>query len=248
MSDQPTPPPEPTSSTSANVTSGGDVTVGGDVAGRDVVKSTTTNVGFSAKDVQRLVITVGVIVFVTAGVFFSGGIALGAAIVSFNKDVGSSRPAGAAMAARIAALPKTPGSNFELDFTEDEISSYVKFEIGEDLGFAPETGKVRLYTEGDTPKLAVYGQLAEYNNLPVVAEFVLQKVPGQPFKLNGAAAQFLQVDGSPFGWVAVPTNISQVQEVAVQLNKLLGNVTFNEIRDVTTNPQNFEWSVSGHVR
>ncbi len=59
-----------------NVEGGGDVTVGGDVAGRDVVKTTTTTtfVGFSPKDVQRLIIVVAAIVFATAACFFSGGV------------------------------------------------------------------------------------------------------------------------------------------------------------------------------
>jgi len=73
-----------------NVEGGGDVTVGGDVAGRDVVKTTatTTIVGFSPKDVQRLIITVGVIVFVTAGIFFSGGLAVGfVALRELNRTV-----------------------------------------------------------------------------------------------------------------------------------------------------------------
>ena len=60
----------------------GDVNVGGDIVGRDKVTQTTTtvtNVGMAPEAVRRLVITVGVMVFVTALCFFSGGLVVGAA-------------------------------------------------------------------------------------------------------------------------------------------------------------------------
>ncbi|MGQ0600620.1 MAG: hypothetical protein ACT4QE_02870, partial [Anaerolineales bacterium] len=64
MSDQPEKPDN-----DLNITAGDDVTVGGDVVAGDKSTTTTTNVGFSAAQVQRLLITVGGLVALTAACF-----------------------------------------------------------------------------------------------------------------------------------------------------------------------------------
>ncbi|MDW8327471.1 MAG: hypothetical protein RMK99_12970, partial [Anaerolineales bacterium] len=144
MSDKPEPQPDDVSEPSSLSVSGGrDVSIGGDVAGRDVVKTTTTITGFSEQAVQRLVLIVGALVFVTAACFFSGGVAVGFfAFDALNKQVGSSPEAAARFEDRLEQLNNLQaGQRFEFVFSEDEISSYVRFIAGPQLGFAPDTGR-----------------------------------------------------------------------------------------------------------
>jgi hypothetical protein len=227
-----------------NINSGGDVNVGGDVAGRDVVKNTTTttvtNVGFSEKAVQRLLLMVGAMVFVTAACFFTGGLAIGfAAFPALSKQVGSSQPAAQSFQQKLAEVQALPaGQPAQINFTEDEISSYVKFIIGPQLGFAPESGRARFV---DDTSLVIAGQLTDANNLPVAATFQLSNEPGQPLKLTGAAAQLFDTN-SAFGWVAVPTGM--LQPVQDRLNSLLSNVQLVSATAIKDDPQNPTWQLN----
>src|SRR5574341_666246 len=86
--------------------SGGEIKAGRDVeiAGRDIV---TVERGFSAAQVQRLLITVAVIVFVTAACFFSGGLILGgAALAALNRPLsgGLSQEAAHSMQTKLEQL------------------------------------------------------------------------------------------------------------------------------------------------
>lgn len=249
MSDPPEPQPDNTSEPSGLSVSGGrDVNVGGDVAGRDVVKTTTTITGFSEQAVQRLLLMVGALVFVTAACFFSGGLAVGFfAFDALNKQVGSSPEAAARFQASLARLNALqPGQRFELTFSEDEISSYVRFIAGPQLGFAPDTGRARLVTEAASGEtlVVIAGQLQAAGNLPVIATLDLQNTPGEPFRIRSAAARVLNT-GTPFGWVAVPTPI--VQPVQDRLNSLLGDVALTSA--VSDNdPVNPTWQINGVVR
>ena len=227
---------------------GGDVTVGGDVAGRDAVKTTTTTtiVGFSPKDVQRLIITVGVIVFVTAGIFFSGGLAVGfVALRELNRTVNSDNPPAAARfesaLAHLRALP--PGQSFIFEFTEEEISSYFRLSLAPQIGVTD--GKVRLLDQSS--QLVVGGQASDWGNLPFAATFDLQDTPGAPLRLTSAAIQVLQLKGKddknlPFGWVFVPTPL--LQPLASNLNNLFGNVQLTSVAA----PALQTWTVSGVAR
>src|SRR5262245_5155242 len=132
-----------------------DVNVSGDIAGRDVVKNTTntttnttTNVGFSIDAVQRLVIAVGLMVFITAACFFSGGVAVGGvALAALNKQVGSSPDAAVSMQSKLSQIRALgPGVPFQFTFSEDEISSYLRFIAGPPMGVSD--GKVRLLEPG----------------------------------------------------------------------------------------------------
>ena len=231
-----------------NVEGGGDVTVGGDVAGRDVVKTTTTTtiVGFSPKDVQRLIITVGVIVFVTAGIFFSGGLAVGfVALRELNRTVNSDNPPAAARfesaLAQLRALP--PGKTFTLGFTEEEISSYFRLRLAPQVGVTD--GRVRLLDQSS--QLVVGGQASDLGGLPFAATFELQDTPGAPLRLTSAAIQVLQLkdkDGksSPFGWIVVPTWL--IQSLADDLNSLFGNVQLTDVAATALHT----WTVSGVTR
>jgi hypothetical protein len=225
------PPPD------VNIEAGEDVTIGTFV-GRDAVTNTTTNVGFSYKQVQRLLITVGLLVFVTAGCFFSGGLAVGFGVfTALNKPVNSEDTAAAArfesFLAELQALP--PGQPFIFNFTEKEISSYFRQTLGPQLGI--RNGKVRFL---DTGSLVVSGQSAQVNNLTFAATFELQNVTGAPLKLKAAALQIF--DAGPLGWVAIPTSL--LQPIADNLNATFGNVQLSEVEATAPQPDP-AWSVSG---
>jgi hypothetical protein len=241
MSDQPSP-ASPDPKPGVNLDTGGDVNVGGDVAGRDVIR-TTTHIGFDAKTVQKLLITVGAMVFVTALVFFSAGIVLGATVFNaLDKQVGSSETNAAIMSAKIGelrALP--PGQPFALQFSEDELSSYVKFNLSEDLGFAPETGRARFLEQPG--QLVVTGRSQALNNLSVLATL---KWEGETLRIADASVQALDT-GSPFGWVWVPGAV--LQPLNDTLNTLvLDNAIITNVEEVTQSPANREWIVFGTTR
>ncbi len=232
---------------SVNVEGGGDVTVGGDVAGRDVVKTTTTTtvIGFSPKDVQRLIIVVAAIVFVTAACFFSGGVALSAgAFVALNRTVDSNEAAAdrfESYLAQLRALP--PGQSFTLQFTEEEISSYFRLRLASQIGVTD--GKVRLLDESS--QLLVAGQARDLGGLPFAATFELKDTPGAPLRLTSAAIQVLQLKDkngkiSSFGWMFVPTPL--LQPLASNLNNLFGNVQLTSV--AATAPHT--WTVNGVAR
>jgi hypothetical protein len=246
MSDE-KPPPR---SGGVNVEGGGDVNVGGDVVGRDVVKTTTTNVGFGPKDVQRLVITVAVLVFVTAGCFFTGGLAVGGvAFVALQRPVTSDNvPAADRFESALSDLRAlSPGQPFVLNFTEEEISSYFR------LRFSPQSGvtdgKVRLLAEPG--QLVVGGRASDLGNLRFAATFGLQDTPGAPLHLTAAAVQILPLgtwgESGAFGWVPVPTQL--LQPLADRLNNLFGNVQLSSVEATASLPDHPPaWAVSGVAR
>ena len=209
-------PPSPQEPAEGGVQIGGQqVSVGGDVAGHDIVR--TTHVGFSPEAVQKMVITVGVLVFITAACFFSGGVVVGsAAIVALDRKVGSSIVAANRMQAKLEAVQSLPaGQRFRLTFTEDEISSYVRFIAGPQIGLTD--GKVRLL---DATTLVVGGRVSSLGNLPVAATFELQDITSEPLRLKAAAIQLVQLRNTTFGWVSVPTAV--LEPFAQQLNQFIG--------------------------
>jgi hypothetical protein len=250
----PTPPPTPAPAPPPLQVSG---TVGGDVAGRDVNKelnagrdivgrdvvttTTTTNVGFSPAAVQRLVISVGVLVFVTAACFFSGGVVVGgAALVALDRPVNSNSEAAARrFAEKLQALQALPaGQAFKFTFTEEEISSYFRLIIAPTLPGEISNGKVRLLDNGE---LVVGGQAGFLRDANFAATFAWQDVPGAPLRLKGAAVRLLPGE-SAFGWVAVPGVV--LQPVTGQINSLFGGVQFTSVVDGHLGPQP-AWQVEG---
>lgn len=222
MPDDQTPPapPEHSRAVQGGVEIGGRaaVSVGGDVAGRDVVRTTTTNVGFSAAAVQRLIIVVGALVFVTAACFFAGGIMVGGAlIVALNRPVSVSPQAADSMQAKLDALQALPaGQPFQQTFTEEELNSYWQLTAGPQVGIAPGTGAVRLL---DDNKILIAGRATGLGNLMVAATFEPQvNRPGQPFKMDGAAVKVLSLGATSVGWMPIPT--APLQPVAENVSKL----------------------------
>jgi hypothetical protein len=237
MSDQPEsqPPPAPGSiqSTSGGATSGGvdisgqQTTVGGDVAGRDIVKSTTTtigddliqgnvttvtNVGLSPQAVQRLIITVGLVVFVTAACFFAGGIVVGANVfTALNREVNSTQAAADSFAQKIDTVAQMqPGDTYQLRFTEQELSSYLRLTLGPQIGLS--NARVRDLGNG---QYVVYGRYADLGGLPIMLVGGLQTGGDQLFNIYQSSAQIIPVDSgqpntvSPLGWAPVPNAIVQ---------------------------------------
>jgi hypothetical protein len=225
--------------------------VGGDVAGRDLHKTTTagrdvvggdvvttTNIGFTLQAVQRLVITVGLMVFVTAFCFFSSGFVLGgAALAALNRPVASSPEAATTFAEKLAALQQlAPGQTATFSFTEQEISSYFRFVVAPGLsGIGIEDGKVRLL--GDD-QLVVGGQAQALGGVSFAATFRVTDRPGQPLDLQAAAVQALPT-GTPFGWLLLPNR--QLQGVERSLNDLFAGV---QIVDTQPGPQPESWTVT----
>lgn len=202
----------------------GDVDVGGDVAGRDVNKSVT--VGFSEKAVQRLVITVGVIVFVTAACFFTGGVALGAGLSALNREVNSSRDAAASFTEKLQdAEAVSAGETQRFEFSEDELSSYVRFVAGPQIGLSD--GKARII---DQDSIVVGGKLAGLGNLNVAATYRLQENEDTAFQLESAAVQLVSIEGSSFGWVAVPNAL--LQQYTQPVEDRLGNFRVTHIQSI----------------
>lgn len=240
-SDPETPPPA-----RSGVEAGGDLTVGGDVAGRDVIKSTTqnvTNVGVSERTLQRLLITVAAIVFVTAACFFSGGLVVGVtAFNALNRPVTSAEDKAFAFQQKLSLLQSlAPGQTVALTLEEDELSSYVRFIYGEQLGFTPGTGKARL-VDGD--EIAVAGRVAALNNTLVAATFQLSDVPGQPLELKSVTAQVVPLPNDAFGFGAVALPTALFEPSTAQLNELLGNVQIVDAAVVDPAPDNPVWQLT----
>jgi len=195
---------------------GGDVNITGDVAGRDVTK--VTYVGMQPEAVRRLVITVAAMVFATAACFFTGGIFVGSKVfAALDRTVNSRPEAAASMQAKLDALQNMQsGQTAPLNFGEDELSSYVRYVLGDQLGFSPDSGRARFIEPG---LIAVAGDLKSLGNLPVVVTFKLQNNPNQQLEVESAAVRLVSVPNSNFGWVAVPTGV--VSSVTNQIPTLL---------------------------
>ncbi len=198
--------------------------IGGDVAGRDVVKSTTvgddyiagnvtnvTNVGLAPKAVQRLIITVGVLVFATAACFFAGGIFIGANVFgALNRSVESTPDAAARFAQKLAEVSNLPpGDTAWLRFSEQELSSYVRLVLGPSIGL--ENARARVLDNG---QYVVYGRYADLG-LPVMMIVEPQTNSAQIIKIVQAAVHVIPIGGqdpgtvSSLGWLPVPGALVQ---------------------------------------
>jgi hypothetical protein len=223
MTDRPEPSPDqPKSTTTTNVSGGvnveaDNVNVGGDVVAHDKV----TYVGMSPQAVQRLVITVGVLVVATAACFFVGGVVIGSrAIAALNRPVDSS-PQGAADFQlgldAIAALP--PGQRSPRSFKEEELSSYIRFKLGPDIGLS--NGRARILPDG---QIVFYGRWSGFLSLPVMAISSVQTNSDQLFKVESAMVSinpFVDPTAvSGFGWVPLPSSV--LQPLVDQIGSVIG--------------------------
>ncbi len=224
MSEQPTPSKPSESPTTQNVSGGvtvqpsGDANVGGDVVGRDKVTTTTTvtNVGMTPEAVRRLVITVGVLVFVTALCFFSGGIAVGAvALRAFDHQVNSTLAAAQDFQSGLtAAQSMSSGQRFQWSYSETDLSSYLRFILGPKIGF---DGRARFLPNNE---VAFQGNWSGMLGLPVMVVTRMETDAPQLYHATSAAVRVVSVPNSDFGWVALPT--SSVQPLVDAINQDIG--------------------------
>jgi hypothetical protein len=197
----------------------GDAHVGGDVVGRDKVTQTTTtvtNVGMTPEAVRRLVMSVGVLVFVTALCFFSGGIVVGFGVLQAFARPLPSTPAAAqdfqASLDQVQALP--PGQAFRWTYTETDLSSYVHFILGPQIGF---DGRARFLSNDE---VAFQGNWSGLLGLPVTVVTRMEPNSPQLYQPVSAAVQILPLPDSNFGWVALP--VSAVQPLVDAINQNIG--------------------------
>ena len=224
MSEQPTPSEPHESSVTQNVSGGvtvqpgGDANVSGDVVGRDKVTTTTTvtNVGMTPEAVRRLVITVGVLVFATAFCFFAfGAVTAAAALSAFARPVESTVSAAHDFQNnlnQIEALP--PREPFQWAFEETDLSSYVRFVLGPQVGF---DGRARFLS---SQQISFKGPWSGVNNLPVMLITTLQTNATPLYALDRAYVQILPL-GENLGWV--PVSASAVQPLIDQINAAMGS-------------------------
>ena len=204
------------------------VRAGRDVVGRDVVTTAnTTNVGFSAAAVQRLLITVGAMVFVTAACFFSGGVVVGgAALGALDRQVNSNDQTAAAEFAELLQILRDlpPGQAVQFTFTEQQLSAYFRQQVAPTLPLDITDAKVRLLDSGD---LVVGGRAGALGGAQFAATFEWQTGAGGPLRLDAAAVEVLPLRNRVFGWVAVPTGL--LRPLTDGLNDLFGGVRVTDI-------------------
>ena len=223
MSEQtPSIPPEAEKPPSSGIAieGSGDVSVRGDMAGRDIVRNVTT-VGFSATAVQRLLLVVGGLVFVTAACFFVGGLAVGGAIVAvLGHPVEVSQSAADSMQTSLNTLRALPaGTPFQQTFTEAELNSYWALVVGPRVGLTPGTGAARLLGDNRVVLAGKFAALGNFKVLAVVEPRVNQ--PGQLIQVDSAAIQVVPVGNTSFGWLPVPTSV--LRPVVDGVNSMFGS-------------------------
>ncbi len=201
---------------SGGVDFGGDTAVSGDVAGRDVIKTETT-VGFSAKAVQRLIITVGAIVFLATALAFILGFFVASRIVAdLRRPVASSPELAASLDAKLREAQGAPsGEMRNLEISEAELNSFVNREGGD---FGLTNAKARFV---ETGLVAIGGNLDSLGGLEVAATFRLQENASQIVALESAGVRLLPFEGSALGWAALPN--FAVADFADRVNQKLGS-------------------------
>ncbi len=249
----------PTGDGRVGIETGGDVTIGGHVVGRDMISTShtgvgtqtidTMNVGWSERAVIRLALVVGIMVFITAACFFSGGLAVGGLVYqSFVDRPLTPLPEQAdAFQQQLDALDSVQsGETFTLVLSEDELNAFVHYRLGPQIGFTPGSGEARLINDNGMNQIAVRGDYEPLGGLPVIATFQLTDAPGAPLQLTGASARLFGGRNGGLGWVLVP--VDWLRTVETQVNALLGNVQLSQAVVPPGAPDGASWEVTGQVR
>jgi len=202
-----------------NVQAGGDINMSGDVVGRDKVTQTTTtvtNVGMTPDAVRRLVITVGGLVFLTAFCFFAfGAVTAATALTAFSRPVVSTQAAADDFQQKLQTIDELPpGQTFEWQFDETDLSSYIRFVLGPQIGF---DGRARFLSSQQT---SFMGPWSGVNNLSVLVVTTIQTNSAELYKTDRAYVQILPL-GDNLGWV--PVSASTVQPLIDQINRDIGS-------------------------
>ncbi len=204
-----------------NLGTGGDTSIGGDVVGRDKVTQTTTitQVGMSPEAVRRLVITVGVLVFVTAFCFFSGGLVVGfTALNALGRGVSLGQDKAAAFQAKLNDVnARKPGEPVGLNFSEEQLNSYMRFVLGPKIGLQNDSGRARFLPAGE---VAFYGQWSGLLGLQVIVVTRIETDSPALYHAQSAAVRLFGDEGSSFGVVAIPN--SAVQPLVDAINAEIG--------------------------
>lgn len=199
------------------------VNIGGDVVGRDKIVSVgddliqgnvtqITQVGMSPDAVRKLVITVGALVAVTAALFFVGGILIGgAAIAALNRPVDSSAVAAREFQNGLAVIADLPsGQPFRATFTEEQLSSYLRFVLGPQIGLS--NGRARLLRNG---QVVFYGAWDGLLGLPIMVTCTAPPDSPDLFVINSVQVQILPfslfnpTEVSNLGWLPLPNFAGQ---------------------------------------
>jgi len=170
------------------------------------------HVGFSEKAVVRLVVVVGGLVAVTAAVFFILG-----AIIASSALAALARPPNNAAGDPTVSTPQA-AERFEaglqavrngwtdtLTFSEDELSSWIRFIAGPAYGL--HDGRAR-FLDPAAGTVALEGQLESLGNANVMATVAIQERSQQMFEVQSVAVQVLPT-GTAFGWVPAPGSLLQ---------------------------------------
>jgi hypothetical protein len=165
-------------------------------------------------------------VALTAACFFTGGVALGAGVISaINRPVNSTPDAAQSMQSKLQQIQNLPpGEQFQVTFTEAELSSYFRFVAAPQVGITD--GKVRLLPDSS---LVVAGDVEQLGGRTAAATFELQDDPEKPLQMTGAALQVIDAGESSFGWIGVPT--STLGNLEEQVNNLVSAGAFR-VEDV----------------
>lgn len=244
------PPSLPERPTAPETPRGGIDIQGGDVrAGRDIVagdvniagdsisgQSVSVQRGFTAQEVQRLILIVGGLVFLTAACFFVfGAVSAATLVATLNRPLAggdSSLEAARQMQNKIDALNGLrPGQQFRVSFSEEELSSYFRFVLGPAIGV--REGKARFT---DTGQIVLGGSLDEFNGLPFMA-VVNVTTAELPFELSSAWLKVLPTpEGVTLGWIPI-TPFAQTLNQRINAF-LFGRVQFTSVRQVgVTGPE-----------
>jgi hypothetical protein len=212
-----------------------EVNIGGDVVGRDKIISVgddliqgnvtnVTQIGFTPEAVRRLIITVGVLVAATAACFFAGGILIGgAAIAALNRPIDSNPGSSAEFQQGLDEIAARPaGQEFRISFTEEQLSSYIRFGLGPQLGLS--NGRARILPDG---RVVFYGSWSGLAGLPVMVTCSIQTDTAQIFKIDSAAVQIVPLSllntntVSNVGWTPAPNFFAQplVDGINAQLSQ-----------------------------
>lgn len=217
---------------------GGDVRAGRDIVAGDVnvagdsISGQTVSVqrGYSANDVQRLILIVGALVFATAACFFIFGAVSAAALVgAINQPLknGSSQQAAFEMQQKIEALNSLQsGQRFRVNFSEDEVSSYFRFLLGPAIGVSD--GRARFT---NTPGVIAIGGYADRaGGLPFLAEVKITTDP-TAFQVQSVWLKVLPTpEDSSIGWIPVTPF---AQDLGTRINSFLfGRVRFSEVSQI----------------
>lgn len=267
-------PTEPSPAVALGGEAGGDTSIGGDGVGRNVIDGSVADgsvvdgstvstspktagtltignlrVGLPEPAVLRLVIAFGVLVFIAAACFFSAGLAVGTlAFQAFvDRPLVPTPTQADAFQLRLDALDSVQsGERFTLVLDEAEFNAFVRYRLGPQIGFAPETGEARLINDNGTNMIAVRGEYGPLGNLAIVTTFTLTDAPGAPLQLTGVAARLFGGRDGGLGWVLVP--VDWLRTVEVQVNALLGNVQLEQAVVPPGAPGGAPWEVSGEAR